>query len=184
MSSPPIRCVIRWWRIKAAAAAPSNCARHTICAPPATAAIAAALPKVPQNGTAPSSAASSRVECDAAGHVSGMPRDGLLIVQNQFRSACGSRSREGQTRCLADRWSGPASAVSALERQHRQSRKRRCTRRDAAVQAHSASAARSSSAARRKSPENRPAQIPIASPAPPRAFGAADCRPRLHESAC
>ena len=59
MSSPPIRCVIRWCRIEAAAAAPSNCARHTICAPPATAAIAAALPKVPQNGTAPSSAASS-----------------------------------------------------------------------------------------------------------------------------
>lgn len=25
-----------------------------------------------------------RVECDATGHVSGMPRDGLLIVQNQF----------------------------------------------------------------------------------------------------
>ena len=72
------------------------------------------------------------VECDAASHVSGMPRDGLLIVQNQFRSACGSRSGEGQTRYAADRRVWPGIGQVALERQHRQSRKRlgieRCLR--------------------------------------------------------
>lgn len=73
-----------------------------------------------------------RVECDATGHVSGMPRDGLLIVQNQFRSACGSRSGEGQTRYSADRLVRPGIGWVTFERQHRQSRKRvgteRCLR--------------------------------------------------------
>ena len=59
ISSPPITWLIRCWRISFAAASPSNCARHTTCAPPAIAAIAAALPNVPQNGTAPSSVASA-----------------------------------------------------------------------------------------------------------------------------
>ena len=39
-----------------------------------------------------------RVESDAAGDVERMPRDGLLIVQNQFWSAGRTRSREGKAR--------------------------------------------------------------------------------------
>ena len=64
------------------------------------------------------------VECDAASHVGGMPSDGLLIVQNQFRSAGGSRSGEGQTRRAAGRPVRPGIGRVTLERQHRQSRKR------------------------------------------------------------
>ena len=51
------------------------------------------------------------IEFNAASYVSGMPSDCLLVVQDQFRFAGGSRSGEGQARRAPVAWSGPASAA-------------------------------------------------------------------------
>ena len=63
------------------------------------------------------------IESDAASHVGGMPGDGLLIVQDQLRSAGSSRSGEGQARRAAGRLVPPGISRVTLERQHRQSSK-------------------------------------------------------------
>ena len=64
------------------------------------------------------------IESNAASYVSGMPSDCLLVVQDHFRSAGGSRSGEGQARRVAGGLVRPGIGRSTLDGQHRQSLKR------------------------------------------------------------
>jgi len=64
----------------------------------------------------------SCIQSDTTRDVESVPRDGLLIVQDQFRPAGGARRRECQARHHPGRLIGAGVGCIAIERQHRQAR--------------------------------------------------------------
>ncbi len=61
-----------------------------------------------------------RIRSDMAGDIIGVPGNGLLIVQDQFRTAGGARRGERQTGRRPSRLLRPRIGRGAVERQHRQ----------------------------------------------------------------
>jgi hypothetical protein len=57
---------------------------------------------------------SRRIQSDMARDVGGVPRDGLLIVQDQFRPTGGARGRECQAGPLAGRLVPPGVGCGAI----------------------------------------------------------------------
>ncbi len=64
-----------------------------------------------------------RIQPNVARHVDGVSSDGLLIVQNQFRSAGGTRGGESEARHIAPRLIRSCIGSRAIQRQYRQSGK-------------------------------------------------------------
>ncbi len=104
-----------------------------MCAPPATAAIAARIAECAAERHRPEQRCIRRIQPDVAGNVGSVPGDRLLIMQDELRPAGGARGGERQAGHLPGRLVRPSVGRYTVERRHRQAgkfghadRKRQC----------------------------------------------------------